>query len=153
MKKFILFIALTCSLGMSAQTISPLNSEHGKKAKGEFYLTNNGFTPLAVTVEVKGLSVRDGRVTIGDLPATTHVKMSEWSARIPAKATWTFWYDAKCDTLPCATVIFTSMMSGHTDSGVAIASHLGTVVYACEKPKGCRASILKDVKPETKAGE
>ena len=60
----IIFLSLA-TLATAQVTISPLNAEFGKKARGQFQLTNGGFTPLSdeVVDTVVGLPPR----TIGGL--------------------------------------------------------------------------------------
>jgi hypothetical protein len=42
---------------VSAQTVSPIIVECSKKCRGEFSITNNGLTPLAVTLEARSFSL------------------------------------------------------------------------------------------------
>ena|ERR1700733_10184703 len=144
----VITLIIFASIAATAQTITPITQELGKRVRGEFSLANNGFTPMAVSLEIKSLKVVDGKMTLSDLDAGTHIKLSEWSARIPAKQIHSFGVDAKCDTLPCAFVVFTSMAAGHTNEGVAVTAHLGTTMYLCQKQRGCRASFIKQMKPE-----
>src|ERR1700722_7153546 len=43
-------------LAASAQTVSPIIVECGKKCRGEFFFTNNGLAPPAVTVGARSFS-------------------------------------------------------------------------------------------------
>jgi len=141
-----LALILILSAVASAQTVSPLNSEHSrKKIRGEFTLTNDGLAPLAVTLEPMSLTFVDGKPVVTDLAPTTRVKLSEYSASIGIKQIRTFMVNASCES-DCVFIVFATMMTGHTASGVAIATHVGTTVYACEKQRGCRESFLRQVK-------
>jgi hypothetical protein len=140
---FAAIILLAATAGSAQVTISPLNAEFGKKAKGEFSLTNGAFSPLAVTFELASVDIHDGKFGLTDLQPTTHIKLSEYSARIPAKQTHTVGYSITCDAYPCGVVILSTIVTGHTDEGLAVATRLGTVVYVCSSAKHCRDSILK----------
>jgi len=141
-------IILILSALASAQTISPLNSEHNrKKVRGEFSLTNDGFAPLAVTLEPMSLTFVDGKPVVSDLAPTARVKLSEYSASIGVKQIRTFMVNASCDD-DCAFIVFATMMTGHTNTGVAIATHVGSTFYACQRAKGCRASFLAQLKTQ-----
>ena len=147
MKRIALALIVVVMSGISfAQTISPLNAEFGKKIRGEFSLTNDGFSPLPVILEPMSLAIVNGKPVVADLAPGTHVKLSEYSTRIGAKQVHTFAYTATCDSYPCAFIIFTTMVTGHLDNGVAIASHLGHTAYSCDRARNCRASFLNQLK-------
>src|SRR5580704_77617 len=84
------------SLAVSAQTVSPLIVECGKKCRGEFSITNNGLTPLAVTVEARSFSLDTvGRATNRPLDPGVDLKLEEGSARVSPKGTHAFGYQLK----------------------------------------------------------
>lgn len=146
--KRIALILLALTTVVSAQTVSPLNSEHNrKKVRGEFNLSNDGFTPIRVTLQPMSLNIVNGKPIVGDLSPSTHVRLSEYSATIGAKQIHTFGVNASCDG-DCVFIVFASMMTGHTADGVAIATHVGSTFYACQKQKGCRQSFLTQIKSE-----
>jgi hypothetical protein len=145
MKRIALALFILLSIA-SAQTVSPLNSEHNrKKIRAEFSLTNDGFSPLSVNLEPMSLTFVAGKPVVSDLSPETHVKLSEYSARIGAKQIHTFGINASC-TDNCAFIVFATMMTGHTNDGVAIATHIGSTFYACDKQRGCRQSFLNQLK-------
>ena len=57
MRSAILFLILAAAPAIHAQTISPPISEYGKKASGEFTVTNDAIIPLAVSVEAFTLAI------------------------------------------------------------------------------------------------
>jgi hypothetical protein len=145
MKTVIILILTLAALTTAATaqvTLSPLNAEFGKKAKGEFNLTNGTFAPLSVTFELQSVELSSGKFAMVDLKPTTHVKLSEYSARIPAKQTRTIAYTVTCDVMPCGVVILSTMATGHTNEGIAMATRMGTIAYVCDKQKGCRDWFL-----------
>jgi len=84
-------------LAVSAQTVSPLIVECGKKCRGEFSITNNGLTALTVTVEARSFSLdTQGHATNRPLDSGLELKLEEGSARVPPKGTHTFGYQLKC---------------------------------------------------------
>src|SRR5579862_7567697 len=129
-------------LGISAQTVSPLIVECGKKCRGEFSITNNGLTPLAVTVEARSFSLDTlGRATNRPLDPGVDLKLEEGSARVAPKGTHIFAYQLRCSAPPCSVALLSSMVVGHTAQGVLVRVQLAHTVYACEKQKNCRKSV------------
>jgi hypothetical protein len=133
---------LFLGLGVPAQTVSPLIVECGKKCDGEFSITNNGLTPLAVTVEARSFSLDTlGRATNRPLDAAVDLTLDEGSARISPKGTHTFAYKLKCSLPPCPVALFSSIVVGHTAEGILVRVQLAHTIYACEKQKNCRKSV------------
>jgi hypothetical protein len=129
-------------LAVSAQTISPMIVECGKKCRGEFSITNNGLTPLAVTVEARSFSLDTlGRATNRPLDPAVDLKLEEGSARISPKGTHTFAYQMKCADPSCSVVLLSSMVVGHTAEGILVRVQLAHTIYACEKQKDCRKKV------------
>jgi len=135
----LLWLSLLCILPqmLHAQTISPLFSEYKNKAHGEFSITNNQIKPLIVTLSAQALgsdlSLKDDK--------SFNLKLSEYSARIPAQQTHTFTFEMTCVKSSCAAVILASMITGHTVSGVQVISALGHTVYVCPTDH-CRSEFL-----------
>ena len=71
-----LAVIFVASLSWGQITMSPMNAEYGKKAKGEFTLTNGSFAPLSVTLSTTSAMIKDGKFSIQGLAPTTHVKLS-----------------------------------------------------------------------------
>jgi hypothetical protein len=133
---------LLFGLSVCAQTVSPVIVECGKKCNGAFSVTNNGLTPLAVTVEARSFSLStEGHATYRTLDATADLKLDEGSARIAPKGTHTFSYRLKCSALPCSVTLLSSMVVGHTADGIWVRVQLPHTVYACEKQRACRKSV------------
>lgn len=148
MKIIIAVIALTACC-FAQVTLSPLNAEHGKRSRDSFTVTNGSYTPLAVLFEIDSLDMTTLEVV--PLLPTTHVKLSQYSARIPAKSSDTVNFDITCDTYPCVTIIWSRFaFGGHTESGMAVAYRLGFVNYSCDREKNCRASLQARMKEKKK---
>ena len=129
-------------LAVSAQTVSPIIVECGKKCRGEFSITNNGLTPLAVSVEARSFSLDTlGHATNRPLDPSVDLKLEEGSARISPKGTHTFAYQLKCSVPPCSVALLSSMVVGHTAEGILVRVQLAHTVYACEKQKDCRKQV------------
>src|SRR5580693_8663691 len=145
MKRVVCLVALqmVCfSLAASAQTVSPIIVECGKKCRGEFSITNNGLTPLAVTVEARSFGLDTvGRATNRPLDPAVDLKLDEGSARISPKGTHTFGYQLKCSIPPCSVALLSSMVVSHTAEGILVRVQLAHTVYICEKQKDCRKKV------------
>ncbi len=129
-------------LGVSAQTVSPIIVECGRKCRGEFSITNNGLMPLAVTVEARSFSLDTlGHATNRPLDPTVDLKLEEGSARVAPKGTHIFAYQLKCSAPPCSVALLSCMVVGHTAQGVLVRVQLVHTVYACEKQKNCRKNV------------
>jgi hypothetical protein len=118
MKRVLSLLVLQLSffgLAVSAQTVSPIIVECGMKCRGEFSITNNGLTALAVTVEARSFSLD----TLGHA----------------------FGYQLKCSVPPCSVALLSSMVVGHTAEGLLVRVQLAHTVYICEKQKDCRKKV------------
>jgi uncharacterized protein (UPF0212 family) len=129
-------------LAVSAQTVSPIIVECGMKCRGEFSITNNGLTALAVTVEARSFSLDSlGHATNRPLDAGVDLKLEEGSARISPKGTHTFGYQLKCSAPSCSVALLSSMVVGHTAEGMLVRVQLAHTVYSCEKQRDCRKKV------------
>jgi hypothetical protein len=129
-------------LAVSAQTVSPIIVECGKKCRGEFSITNNGLTALAVTVEGRSFNLDSlGHATNRPLDPGVELKLEEGSARISPKGTHTFGYQLRCSVPPCSVTLISSMVMGHTAEGILVRVQLAQTVYVCEKQKDCRKKV------------
>jgi hypothetical protein len=134
----ILFFGLT----VSAQTVSPIIVECGKKCRGEFSITNNGLKPLAVSVEARSFSLDiQGRAKNRPLDPGIDLQLAEGSARISPKGTHSFGYQLKCSVPPCLVALLSSMVVGHTPEGILVRVQLAQTVYVCKKQKDCRKKV------------
>ena len=145
MKRVLFLLLLQFSffgLAVSGQTVSPIIVECSKKCRGEFSITNNGLTPVAVSVEARSFSLDiQGSATNRPLDPTVELKLEEGSARISPKGTHSFAYQLKCAAPPCSVVLLSSMVVGHTTEGILVRVQLAHTIYACEKQKGCRKKV------------
>jgi hypothetical protein len=140
-------LLLLCATGARAQTISPVITEvsakPGKSISGSFQIRNDGLVPFVAVIEKpQSLAFVNGKPNLQSLVPTTTLELSEMSARIGAKQSHEFAYRLRCETLPCSTVIYTVITGSHLDSGMQIALHLPSTIYACPKAKNCRASVI-----------
>lgn len=128
----------------SAQTVSPVIVECGKKCRGQFTVSNASIQPMSVVVEPRSFTLEStGQPTYKPLDATTILKLSEASARIAPKGQHTFGYEVHCEKFPCALTLYSATVVGHTDEGVAVKAWVPHTVYVCEKAKGCRDSVRR----------
>jgi hypothetical protein len=145
MRRVLVWLALESlflGLAASAQTVSPVIVECSKKCNGEFSITNNGLSPLAVSVEPRSFSLDTlGHATNRPLDPTVDLKLDEGSARISPKGTHTFGYKLRCSVLPCSVALLSSMVVGRTTEGILVRVQLAHTIYACEKGKNCRKTV------------
>jgi hypothetical protein len=144
----VIFVLCLFPHGVSAQTVSPVIVELGAKGtkafQGSFTVNNPGLTPLTVVVErPQSMTFSNGKPKLGPLASGVSVELSQQSAKVGAKQSATFWYTLKCDAKPCAVAIFSTLTNGlHVSSGLSVALHMPTVIYACQKQKNCRKQII-----------
>lgn len=143
MKTFLLILVLATAA--SAQTISPVVSEaKGPRVRGEFSVTNNQLIPMAVIIQPYSMTVgADNKPSYRQLDPGVEIKLDSNSARLSPKQSYVFGFEIKCAAMPCV-VNFDAVLTGlHTTDGLAIALHVPSVYYVCQRQKDCRASTRK----------
>lgn len=128
-------LALAAPAAAAAQTVSPPIAEYQQRARSSFQLINSGIYPLSVVLEVRGFRVTE-QGEVQDLPLDTslvHVKLSAMSFRIPPRATYTVFYEAKADSLPAWFTIVSALSGARTDNGLNLRVLLPHVVYLNQK--------------------
>jgi hypothetical protein len=152
MRKLLIFLVLELIVLLLAgaacgQTVSPILQElkgsPTHPAKGEFLITNNSVQPLNVTLETRSLIPGDIHPSFVPLTPGTDVRLSESSFRIPAKGSRIVWFEVRCSN--CGIAIYSSMVTGRTVQGLQVALHIPEVIYVCDRSKGCRDFILKNI--------
>jgi hypothetical protein len=143
----LLFLSLCLCPTAKNQTISPIHAEFGKKAVGSFNYTNDTLQPMAVTLESYNFSIDKDGQHLRPLDSTTHIQLSETSARLGPKETHEFAYKLTCDVLPCEVSVLIGGVVGHTQGDkdhpvMQIRLILDHAIYLCLKAKGCRAGII-----------
>ena len=134
-------LALVALLAMmasraSAQTISPLVTEHGAKASGRVELRNDADWPLDVVMEPRGFTVDEtGELHDRPLAPGVRIKLSAMSLRIPPKQTRYVFYEASSEVLPSWFVLYASFRGfpAREFRGAAIQLELPSVVYMLPK--------------------
>jgi hypothetical protein len=142
---FAILMLILCASGCRAQTVSPIVAEFGKKANGAFQITNNTVQPMVVSLESYSFSLDSKGQHFRKLDATTHVTLSESSARLSPREVHEFNYRITCDVLPCYTTILSGMIVGKTQDGIQVRLILPHSVYTCQKKASkCREQALKE---------
>lgn len=146
MKYFFALLFLSASLAPTAynQTVSPITAQYGRKANGSFQIQNNTVQPMVVSLEVYSFSLDSKGQHFRKLDDSTHVTLSETSARLSPKEIHEFTYRMVCQTAPCEVSILSGMIVGKTQEGIQVRLVLPHSVYMCEKAKRCREQILQD---------
>jgi hypothetical protein len=114
-----------------AQTVSPVVVEYrGGAAAGSFDLTNDGLTPLVVTLEAKSFAIdRDGRGEFRRLDAGTHVSFSETSLRLPPHSRRTIYYKASAEAYPAWFSVYAMFHGLPRQNGMNVQLELPHTVY------------------------
>jgi hypothetical protein len=124
-------VSLAAPPSVTAQSVSPPIAEYQQRARSSFQLINTGLFPLSVVLEVRGFSVT-GQGEVQDAPLDTsrvHVKLSAMSFRIPARGTYTVFYEATADSLPAWFNIVSALSGARTENGLNVRVLLPHVVY------------------------
>ncbi len=147
MKKVLMLFAasLVFAVISHGQTLSPVISEcTAKKCSGSFTVTNNGVTPLPVTLEAHSFSLdASGQTAMRALDSAVSLNLDETSARVPAKSSHQFSYKLTCSAAPCLVKINALMAVGKSQDGLLVRVGIPLTLYVCEKQKDCRANTLK----------
>ena len=95
------------ALPAAAQTIRPVLTEHGEKARGKFELINDTLEPLNVVLEARSFTVADnGTLSYRPLDKHIHLKLSTMSFRIPPQQSYWVFYEATAEQQPAWFVIY-----------------------------------------------
>jgi hypothetical protein len=122
---------------LSAQSVTPPIAEYQEHARSSFRLSNETLYPLNVVLDVHGFRVTEQGEVV-DAPLDTsriHLKLSAMSFRIPAKASYTVFYEATADSLPAWFNIVSAMSGARTDNGLNVRILLPHVVYLNQKQR------------------
>lgn len=122
---------------LAAQSVTPPIAEYQERARSSFRLSNETLYPLNVVLDVHGFRVTEqGEVVEAPLDTTRlHLKLSAMSFRIPAKASYTVFYEATADSLPAWFNIVSAMSGARTDNGLNVRILLPHVVYLNQKQR------------------
>ena len=130
-------LVLCLPSALPAQSVSPPIAEYQERARSSFQLTNGSLYPLNVVLTLRGFRVNE-RGDVLDAPLDTtrlHIRLSAMSFRIPPRATYTVFYEARADSLPAWFNIVSAMTGARTDSGLNVRILLPHVVYLNQKQR------------------
>jgi hypothetical protein len=128
---------------LPAQTVSPPIAEYQERGRASFQLTNTTLFPLNVVLEVRGFGITEAGEMV-DQPLDTsrvHVKLSAMSFRIPPRASYNVFYEAKADSTPAWFNILSAMTGARTDNGINLRIILPHVVYLNQKDPLSRGDV------------
>jgi len=140
---------------LAAQSVTPPIAEYQERARSSFRLSNETLYPLNVVLDVHGFRVTEqGEVVDAPLDTTrVHLKLSAMSFRIPAKASYTVFYEATADSLPAWFNIVSAMSGARTDNGLNVRILLPHVVYLNQKRRlDASDVVVRAVEMDTAAG-
>jgi hypothetical protein len=151
-----LVVSLAAPVSVTAQSVSPPIAEYQQRARSSFQLINSGLFPLSVVLEVRGFSVT-GQGEVQDAPLDTsrvHVKLSAMSFRIPARGTYTVFYEATADSLPAWFNIVSALSGARTENGLNVRVLLPHVVYLNQKQPLRREQVaVRSLELDSAAGK
>ncbi len=126
------------ALPAAAQTIRPVLTEHGEKARGKFELVNDTLEPLNVVLEARSFTVADnGTLSYRPLDQHIRLKLSTMSFRLPPQQSHWVFYEATAEQQPAWFVIYASF-TGYgfkTAEGMNVRLQLPHTVYLLPKGK------------------
>lgn len=134
---------LLCSRLAAAQSVSPPIAEYKERARSSFQLSNGSLFPVTAVLEVKGFDITD-RGEVLDVPLDTsrvHIKLSAMSFRIPARGTYTVFYEATGDSLPAWFNVLSAMSGLRSPNGLNVRVLLPHVVYLNQKQALKKADV------------
>jgi hypothetical protein len=118
-----------------AQSVSPPIAEYKERARSSFQLHNGSLFPITVVLDVNGFDITE-RGEVMDAPFDTtrvHLKLSATSFRIPARGTYTVFYEATGDSLPAWFNILSGMTGLRSANGLNVRVLLPHIVYLNQK--------------------
>jgi hypothetical protein len=127
----------------AAQTVSPPIAEYQERARSSFQLINGTLFPLTAVLEVRGFRVTEQGEVV-DVPLDTsrvHIKLSTMSFRIPPRASYTVFYEARADSAPAWFNILSALSGARTESGLNVRILLPHVVYLNQKQPLSRTQL------------
>jgi hypothetical protein len=138
-----------------AQTLSPPIAEYRAKANGVLELRNDGDTPLAAILELRGFAVNENLdLRFGPIDPAIQVELGASSFVIPPHQTHYVFYKASAKNLPAWFIINNTLTQAKpVDKGVRINFVLPHLVYVYQKEKLRRVDILVRALPSDEAGE
>jgi hypothetical protein len=141
MKRMFYCLIFLSALTASAQVVSPVVTECGRKCRGEFTISNPSVQALSAVVQPFSFSLdaKTGKSILRPLDKTVDVHLDEMAARIGPRSEHTFSYSIRCSQMPCLVTMYAAMTVGHTEQGVAVRVMLPHVAYVCDSAKNCRA--------------
>jgi len=145
MKRLLLLLAVLLPAALHAQTVMPLYGEcSAKKCSGSFSVRNDQVIPLAVTLDARSFTLKDGKmVWQNTLAPGVALRLSGTSVRLGPKQSYRFGFKASCATIPCQFAVLPDFSGMHLNNGIKLDMHLDYAVYVCAKKKECRANALR----------
>lgn len=138
-----------------SQTLSPPIAEYREKANGVLELRNDGDTPLAAVLELRGFSVnKDLDLQVGPIDPDLQVELGASSFVIPPHQTHYVFYKASARSLPAWFIINNTLTQAKPlDQGVRISFVLPHLVYVYQKQKLRREDVRVRAFPAPTGGD
>ncbi len=114
----------------SAQGVSPSVVQYTAAAEGSFLVTNDGLTPLFVTIDTHSFAVdADSNAVFTPLSKDIHLELSQTSLRVPPRQQRTVYYKASADHYPAWFSVYANFSGLPKRNGLNVQLSLPHTVY------------------------
>jgi hypothetical protein len=149
MKRALIALILTIGFGSTctAQTVSPVISEYGKKVYGTYTIRNDSLQPVSLVIEAYQATYDSKGQHLQPVDPSLNLQLSETSVRLSPRETHQITFKAKPISFPVSLVFLNGMTMGHTQGdkdhpSLAVRLILPHVAYICSAAKDCRKNTL-----------
>jgi hypothetical protein len=123
-------LLLFCFATGRAQGVSPSVVQYTAAAEGSFLVTNDGLTPLFVTIDTHSFSVdADSNAVFSPLDKGIHLELSQTSLRVPPRQQRTVYYKASADHYPAWFSVYANFSGLPRHNGLNVQLSLPHTVY------------------------
>lgn len=124
------FVLLLCSACVRAQGVGPAVVQYTGAAEGSFLITNDGLTPLFVTLDTRSFGVdADSNAAFRPLDKSIHLDLSQTSLRVPPHQQRTVYYKASADHYPAWFTVYANLSGLPRRNGLNVQLSLPHTVY------------------------
>ncbi len=119
-----------CAGVARAQGVSPSVVQYTAAADGSFVVTNDGLTPLFVTIDTRSFTVdSDSNAAFMPLDKGIHLELSQTSLRVPPHQQRTVYYKASADHYPAWFSVYANFSGLPKHNGLNVQLSLPHTVY------------------------
>lgn len=124
------FMLLFCTVYGRAQGVGPAVVQYTGAAEGSFLITNDGLTPLFVTLDTRSFNVdAESNAAFRPLDKSVHLDLSQTSLRVPPHQQRTVYYKASADHYPAWFTVYANLSGLPRRNGLNVQLSLPHTVY------------------------